>query len=336
MQPQYQVRVEDDDRRDRTFVRRLVLTVDGQVTRHWRAEAQVDLGPSASGGDPLIVKNAFVQFTGLASKGVTLTAGNQKVPFSRSLLTSSSKRVMVERPFTGDRAFGSPGRSVSLRADGSHAGARWKWAAAFGEARHDADPGEIRLEGLAEAAGDAARGRIAVGRVEWHPLGEVKLQQSADRASPFRATAAAAVYGWWNGEGIPVAATTTAASTSAVEVSGALRGHGLFVDVEYEHVSSDLVRTRHTGLYTGDDARVDKASIELGYVVVPRLELATAADVIDGPAFEGAWRRVAAGAVWYVRGHDLKVSLMHRESFGDEGQPGRRSRATYLQTQFAF
>jgi len=38
----------------------------------------------------------------------------------------------------------------------------------------------------------------------------------------------------------------------------------------------------------------------------------------------------------YLNRHALKFSLMHRESFNEGGVEGARSRATYIQTQFAF
>ena len=48
------------------------------------------------------------------------------------------------------------------------------------------------------------------------------------------------------------------------------------------------------------------------------------------------WQRASLGMNWYVNGHALKFSVMHRESFNTNGVGNVRSRATYLQSHFAF
>lgn len=119
-----------------------------------------------------MIKNAYVQFTGWESSGIVLTIGNQKMPLSRPLLLSSSRRGLIERPFTGDRAYGSPGRAPSVKAEGWHRGKRLYWAMVVGDSRQVPDPDEVRVEGPAESGKTGNQGPIAGGRVELHPLGE--------------------------------------------------------------------------------------------------------------------------------------------------------------------
>ena len=340
VQPQYQVELAGGDRSDRALLRRAVVTFDVEMSGNWRGELQADLGPVTSGGDRVIVKNAFLQFTGWKDQGVLVTAGNQKLPFSRALLASSSRRGLVERPFTGDRGLGSPGRALSLKVDGWHRARTLYWSAAVAESRQSGERDEIRIDGPAEAGDDGYEGNVLAGRLEWHPLGEVSRDHGDFARGPVRLTAGVAAYGWWNdgdvraGEG----GGAEAARASGLELSGALRGQGLSVDAEFERITA-AARPGSTdgGIYAGGEAAIRKASIEAGYMVLrERLEALAAIDEADTRTFDRPWRRAAAGVNWYVRRHALKFSLMHREGFNHLGVRGRRSRATYLQSQLAF
>ena len=341
VQPQYQVEFRDGSTADRALLRRVMLTTDVVLSKNWRAELQADVGPIASGGDRVIVKNMFLRYTGWEeSRGITITTGNQKLPFSRSVLTSSSRRGLVERPFTGDRDFGSPGRALSVKVDGWHMDKRAYWSAAVAESRQSGEPDEIRLDGTAESGSDGFDGRMLGGRFELHPLGEVPRDHGDFDHGPFRFTAGAAAYRWWNDgdasddDGDLIAA----AHVSGLELSGGVRGGGLSVDVEIEQITA---RSREAvpdpGIFVDGDVDLVKASVEAGYMIVrERFEALVAVDGVETDAFARPWRRAAFGMNWYVRRHALKFSLMHRESFNHRGESGARSRAAYLQTQFAF
>jgi phosphate-selective porin OprO and OprP len=67
-----------------------------------------------------------------------------------------------------------------------------------------------------------------------------------------------------------------------------------------------------------------------------RLEAVAMFDAMDAESFSQTWWRAAAGMNWYVKRHDLKFSVMHRESFDEQGVAGARSHTTYIQAQFAF
>ena len=339
IQPQWEIVSRDRETRDHAFIRRAVVILDVNLTENWQAELQTDFGPLTDDSDRVIVKNALIKYAGWEkTRGIVVAVGNQKVPFSRSLFGSSSRRGLIERPFTGDRAYGSPGRAISIRADGWHREKTVFWSASLAETRHSANPFEIRLDGVAELGDRGMEGHLVAGRLEFHPLGAVAREHGDFARGPLRVTIATAAYDWRNdGDKEFVAGDVEASRVSGVEVSGGLRAAGLSIDAEFEHVSADARRPVPGSLYADGHARVRKASIEAGYMLVrEHLEALAAVDALDATTFGSPWRRMAFGVNWYVKRHDLKFSIMHRESFNERGVSEVRSRATYVQTQFAF
>jgi hypothetical protein len=144
---------------------------------------------------------------------------------------------------------------------------------------------------------------------------------------------AVAAFAWRKHEDRPTALDRAA----AFEVSGAVRGHGLSVDVEVERTSGASVAPVDAGLFADGRLRLTKAALEGGYMIVPRrVELVAAVDAVDVEALDAALRRLALGASWYLREHRLKVQVLHRETFNDGGRADRRAHATYVMTQVAF
>lgn len=340
MQPQYEFTTSDGETRDRAFFRRLFLTLDAATGKDWSAEVQVDVGRVASGADRVVIKNAYLQYGGWRERGIIFALGNQKPPFSRSLIASSSRRGLVERPFTGDRAFGSPGRLIGAKVDGWHHERTIYWSGMAGVTRNSPDPDEIRLDGAAEGGQGWNEGPMLVGRVEIHPRGEMVRDSGDFTRGPLRFTIGAAAYRWWNDHDIAphTGEAVDAESVAALEVSGGLRGGGVTIETEFEHVTADALEPGATrGLYVDGRLSLNKTSVESGYMLVrERLEFLGGAETMTAEAFESTWQRLSGGMNVYVNRHALKFSLMHRESFNDGGVDGTRSRATYIQTQFAF
>ena len=339
-QPQYDVRTVNGETTDRTLFRRLVISLDASISENWKALVQVDAGPLASSGDRPVIKNAHVAYHGWRDRGLTFTLGNQKMPMSRGLLRSSMRRGAIERSFTEDRAFGAPGRALSVRLEGSHFNKRMYWMATAGDTRQVTNPDEIRIDGASEAGSRGNQGPIVGGRLEWHPLGEMTRDHGDFARGPLRVTVGTSAYRWSNdGDVAPHGdAEVDASRVYGVEVSGGLRGGGWSLDAEYDRIAADAALAGTTlGLYLDGRARLHKGSIEAGYTVLfDRLEALATVDVLDSLSFVTPWRRVGAGMNWYIRGHDLKVSLLHRESFDERGVSGARSRVTFLQTQIVF
>jgi hypothetical protein len=263
VQPQYEVRTARGDTTDRTLFRRMFFTLDARPFDDWQGQFQVDAGRLASFGDRPVVKNAYVQYHGWQERGVTLTIGNQKPPFSRSLLASSSRRAFIERPFTGDRAYGSPGRAPLVKLEGSHADRRVSWAAAGGTSRQVLDEDEVRIDGPAEAGIEGTNeGPIAAARVEVHPLGDTTRDHADFARSAPRVAIGAAVYGWWNDHDSGLhGARGDLDRVHGYEVSGAVRGSGAWADAAFIRVDARAADAQFaSGLYRDGRALLHQAS----------------------------------------------------------------------------
>lgn len=338
---------EDGDARDRVFVRRLLLTLNAEVAREWFAVAQFDFGPAASSGSRVIVKDTYLQYRGWRDSGVLLTIGNQKTPFSRSILMASTRRGLVERPFTGDKAFGGPGRAISIRSDGAAQRGKVRWSTALASTLHAPDADEIRIDGLPEASSTWNEGAMLTGRFELHPLGEVPLEHGDFNRGALKLVVGAAAYAWHNDGDRNLHTVANRSVNDSVadvddvrgfEVSGAVRGHGVSVEAALTRISAEaLDREFSGGLFRAGDAHLRAGSVEAGCMLLRRrLEAVAAYDALTSPTFAAAWRRASAGVNWYVSGHDLKFQVMHRRSTNDRGIAGARADATYLQAQIAF
>jgi hypothetical protein len=77
--------------------------------------------------------------------------------------------------------------------------------------------------------------------------------------------------------------------------------------------------------------------IEGGYMLrAPHLEVLGAFDTLQADTLEAVAHRPAIGVNWYFAQHNVKLQLMHRETFNDKGVRDARVHVTYAQAQFAF
>lgn len=327
---------------DRVFFRRMVLEAEAKPFEHWAVSLQLDVAPVASGGR-LIVKDAYIRYAGFENNGVTITLGNQKTPFSRSLLQSAARRGIVERPITGDRFFGGPGRAISARADVWTRSETLYIGTAIASAFHAPPSDELQVDGLSEADEDWNQGVLASGRVEWHPLGRMPAEHGlweTDRRT--RVMIGAAAYAWRNDGDRnlqpPDASVADADAANGLEVGAGVRTARLTLDGEFQRVTaSATVPGFRGGLYANGRASLRKAAVESGWMLRDRqIELLAAADILAADTYAAPWRRAAIGLNWYLHGHRLKFQFMHRVSWSEEGTPGTRAHATHLQAQIAF
>jgi phosphate-selective porin OprO and OprP len=337
---------------DRVFFRRLVASLQGNVTDDWSGEVEVDLALAVQ-GDRVIVKDAYLRYSGFRAQGLTLTVGNQKMPFSRSVLAPSSRRGLIERPFTGERPFGAVGRAIAVQVEGRHSAQRIQWAAALASALHAPDAFEIRIDGLADSRATWNEGVLSVGRFEWHPRGPTPRDQGnltcglPNGDCQLRVMAGVGAYIWQN-DGDRNLNTTNGVGTSAVladldqaravELSAGLRGHRFSVDAAWDRISGRTIDPAFSGgLYLDGSTVLYQAAVEAGYMVVPgRLEVLGAIDSLDISARTAVAYRPSFGLDWYLHQHRLKVSFMHRENFNVLGVAGARGRSTFVQAQIAF
>jgi hypothetical protein len=312
----------------------------------WAGEIQVDFGPIAL-GERLIIRDAYLQYRGFQDHGVTITLGNQKTPFSRSLLASASRRSLVERPLTGDKTLGAPGRAIALRVDGRNHPGTFEWSGALASALHSPNAQFLRIDGLAESREDWNEGVLVSGRGEWHPLGAMVRDQSVFEPQDLRVAIGAATY-WWINDGDRNLYTVDDVSTSTenadldrsfgLEVSGGLRASRVSVDAEFHRVTGDTIDPLFTGgLFDAGHTRLFKYAVECGYMIVPaRVEVVGAFDLLDISARDAFAKRPAFGLNYYVMQHRLKFQVMHRETFNVLGVSGERSHATFVQAQFIY
>ena len=346
LQTQYNWMSNGDSSRDQIIFRRAIIGVEAELSDRWMGELQADIAP-ASRGERIEIRDAYLRFNGLAPRGFTFTLGNQKLPFSRSVLTSSARRGLVERPFTGERAYGASGRALAFRVDHRDADRGLAWSGAVASVHHAPATGEIRLDGLATSRSDWNEGVMFTGRVEWHPRGMVALEQGAFDVKQTVVTIAGGAYHWAN-DGDKNPSTVDGHSTSPTtadleratgfELSGALRAPRLSVDAELHRITGHTVDTGFSGgLYRDGQTRLIKSSIEAGYMLLlPHFEVLGTVDSLAVDAFESVIWRAAAGVNWYVYRHRLKFQFMQRETFNDLDVRGARASATYLQAQIMF
>jgi phosphate-selective porin OprO/OprP len=346
VQPQLEITRSGGNTTDDVLLRRAVVAVRTTLTPDWSAAIQVDFAPALD-EDGVTLRDGYLRYSGFAGGAVTITAGNQKLPFSRSVLFSSQRRGLVERSFTGERAFAAPGRAIGLQADGRHHDSQVQWSAALSSVYHAPDVDELRFDGLAEADETWNQGLMTVGRFEWHPFGAIAREQGDFEGGAFRLMTGGAAHLWRN-DGDNNSFTEDDRSTSdefadldsaaGVELNLGLRGHGVSADVAWSWTSAESIDpTFGLGLYEGGKATLQQFSTETGYMIVPgRLEALGAIDSLSSAARPSIAYRPAAGMNWYANGHRLKISAMHRETFNARGVTGARSRTTYIQAQLAF
>jgi phosphate-selective porin OprO and OprP len=347
VQTQYE-RVGDqgsDGASDRVLFRRAYLAIEVTPAEHWVGRLQFDFAPVTS-GDRLLIKDAYMRYTGWQARGLTVTIGNQKIGFSRSVLASSSRRGLVERPISGERAYGSPGRGLSIKLDGVADGGKRQWSATLGSSLHAPSADEIRVDGIADSSDDWNEGVLAVGRFELHPFGSMPRDHGDFARGPFRLALAVGAYAWRNDgdrnlhtdDGRPTSREVDAQSAAALELSGGLRGHGVTLETEYHHVAGHTVAEGFSGgLYENGRAVLNVFGIEGGYMLrAPHLEVLGAFDTLQADTLEAVAHRPAIGVNWYFAQHNVKLQLMHRETFNDKGVRDARVHVTYAQAQFAF
>jgi hypothetical protein len=297
-------------------------------------------------GDRVVVRDAYLRYLGWTPRGLTVTIGNQKMPFSRTALVSATRRGLIERSAPGERAFGAPGRALAVQMEGRHQDQRVQWAAALASMLHAPNAAEIRLDGLPESRDTWNEGVLGAGRVEWHPLGNMRRDQSDFGRSPLQVAVGAGAYTWHNDGDRNLSPASGAGSTlladasqaQGIEISGGLRGQGLSIDAAWQRISASTVDGDVTaGVYRDGEAVFQVTGVEGGYMLIPgKLELLGGFDTLDIAARPALAYRPSVGANWYVNQHRLKFQFVHRETFNALGQRGVRAHRTTLQTQLVF
>jgi len=329
---------------DEMFFRRLRPYIEGSVHKDWMGKFQFDLGKSENDNE-LSVKDAYLQYKGF--DGMKITVGNANFPFSRELLTSSKTQQLVERTFVGDHNYGTPDRQMGVHLTGQALDKTITYGLSAAEAAIDPDDDKLDFDTLANRNSDFNEGIIVGGRVDYYPLGYMKMAQG-DFERKTSATIGVAAYSWINDDdnntrttgGVAVDPTKPDVDkANGFEVSGAFRGAGFSLDAEYNLFDAETIdKAVSSGIYKNGKTDLSNYSVEGGYMLLPEaLELVAAYEVQDADGYSAAWKRTSIGANYFFsENHDIKMQATYRIGKNLNGKSGADENELFVQTQYVF
>lgn len=332
----------DGESTDELFFRRLRPYITGTVTENWEGKIQFDIGKGEDTNE-VAVKDAYMRYKG---GGFDLTIGNQKPFFSREFLTSSKRQQLVERTFSGDHNYGSPDRALGVGLSGKSTEKFVTWGAFAGQASLDPDAKKLDFDSPVNRNSDFNEGWLASGRIDFHPQGELKMEQG-DFAEDLKTTIGVAAYTWSNDDDNNTRTELGIAtdpgkpdvdSASGFELSGGLRVSGFSADAEFQSLTTDSVDDIFSGgIYVNGSSDIDKLSLEGGYMVVPKaFEVVGGYETFDADGYQDAWNRTSFGANYFWNKYKVKVQGTYRIGENLDGVTGNDADEIFVQFQFVF
>ena len=328
---------------DDLFFRRFRPYIEGSIHNNWKGKFQWDMGKS-SGDNELAVKDAYMQYKGI--ENLKITIGNANFPFSREKLTSSKKQQLVERTFVGDHNYGTPDRQLGIHFEGRSDDKTITWGAAMVQAAIDPDDDKLDFDTLANKNSDFNEGWMAGGRVDFHPLGYLKMSQG-DFKRKSRATIGVAAFSWSNDDdnntrtinGSAVDSTKPDVdSVTGFEISGAFRAAGFSVDIEYNKFQTKTIDSTVTsGIFKNGEADLQNLAVEGGYMIVPaKIEVVAGYQSQDADNYGKKWNRTSVGINYFFEKHDIKTQITYRRGENLKGQDGNNENELFAQMQYVF
>lgn len=305
IQMQYQYTDQDGQSgQDDLFFRRVRLGL-GAGDAKWHGKVEIDFG-KAKGGNEAAVKSAWLGYKGL--DWAEIRFGNHDVPFSRELMTSSKRSQLIERSFVGNHNYGTPDKQLGLHMIGNKTPQWLSWRASAAKACLDPDNDKLDLDSCAIKDADWLQGNLIAARVEWHPQGAVAYTQGDIKRSAWRYSVALAAMTWHNDDDNNNADGRDVESANGVEVSFALRGQGLSLDVQHNRFRAELLDASVTdGLYRDSETILANTAIEAGYTLIPNtLEIVAGYSVQDADNYATKWQRQEVGVNWFLSNHNVK------------------------------
>jgi phosphate-selective porin OprO/OprP len=343
---QIQYHQEDPDSGDSTDevdFRRLRPYIEGSIHKDWIGKFQWDMG-GATGDNEIAIKDAYMQYKGV--KNMKITMGNANFPFSRELLTSSKKTQLVERTFVGDHNYGTPDRSLGLHITGANGDKKVTYGVSATSASIDPDAKKLDFDTPVNRNSDFNEGWLFGGRVDFHPLGHLKMTQG-DFKRDAKATIGISAFVWNNDDDnntYTVGGMSTSGSKADVdsvtgfEVSAAFRGSGFSVDAQYNFFNAETVDSIFTGgIYENGDTDLQNWAIEGGYMAVPdKLEVVAGYQSQDADGYIEEWTRTSFGLNYFIKKHDIKVQGTYRIGKDKDGVDGNDLDEIFIQFQYVF
>jgi len=333
------------EKTDSVFFRRLRPYIEGSVHKDWLGKFQWDMG-DAEDENEIAIKDAFFEYSGI--ENLKITVGNAQFPFSREDMTSSKEQQLVERTFVGDHNYGTPERNAGVFLHYAALDKKLELHLAGGNADIDPDAKKLDFDTPVNRNADFNEGWIVGGRLDFHPLGYLKLGQG-DFKRELKTTFSVAAFTWNNDDDNntftdPVTGLSTSAgkadvdSVTAFEVSGALRGYGLSVDAEYNLFNAETTDDSFTGgIYKDGETDLENWAVEGGYMVVPaKLELVAGYQVQDADNYAETWTRASFGANYFLHKNDIKLQATYRMGENLNGVKDVDEDEVFVQAQYVF
>ncbi len=343
-----QMQYHQKDDKDKIFLRRFRLYVEGSLYKDWKGKFQWEMG-KAKEDDEFALKSAYFQYTGFG--GGKIHVGNSKSGFSREWMISSKKQQLIERSFVGDPNYGIPGYMLGVRFDGYAADKRVTYILSAGSMSLDPDDGKLDFDTPVNDRGDWNQGWAVAGRLDYHPFGYQSMSQG-DLKGKQGLTLGLGAFSWSNdGDNNkyiknPKDGMADVDSANGVEISAGYRNAGFSVDAQYNLIKAGTVDGGYNGgIFKNGETTITQMALEGGYMVVPaRLELVAGIQSMEADGYSEAWTRNSVGINWFLRGHDIKVQLSYRQGenlFGKDADDKtlnvqKDKDELFLQAQYVF
>ena len=178
----HQVKPDGVDSTDDLLFRRLRPYIEGSFAKGWMGKFQWDMGTAADDNE-MAIKDAYFQYK--TTNGIKVMVGNANFPFSRELLTSSKKQQLVERTFVGDHNYGTPDRQAGVHLTGHFIeDKKVTWGASLAQAALDPDDDKLDFDTIVNRNDDFNEGWMVGGRLDFHPMGHLKMEQGDFKGKP--------------------------------------------------------------------------------------------------------------------------------------------------------
>jgi len=313
LQTQYQY-VDSDPSTNRLLVRRARLTFQSQLTDWAFIKVQFEAGKQS-----FTLKDAYL---GFSPKGISIFIGQKHVPFSREALNSSKYLQMIERSRTSEF---SPFRQVGIGVHGFALDKKLEFSAGFYNGAVNSSSvfdlgnnrlGKVKLYHIDTGASGDNNQFLYAGRVDFHPFGFMKMQQSylEDLESPLLSLAINFISSDDSPSGGHNIGVAELKSSTCYGGDAAFKFKGFAGTFEY--IRRDISWWNIIDEVT--DAAQATLTLQGGFMIIPKTVELTARyefvkfdkdEILVGPNRQNQDKWLTFGANYFFEGHHTKIQL---------------------------